>query len=53
LIFSLIPSVGLASFLAGLLTLVIGLLLLSRLIGPLAEVIGAAQAVAGDELLRK
>ena len=41
----LFPVAGISLFL-GLLTLVIGLLLMRRVVTPLAEVIAAAQAVA-------
>jgi signal transduction histidine kinase len=45
--------VALISIFLGLLTLVIGLLLMRRVITPLAEVIAAAQAVANGDLSRR
>lgn len=50
LILELLPSIGLASLILGLLTLVIGLLLMRRVVEPLAEVIATAQAVASGDL---
>jgi signal transduction histidine kinase len=50
LVFPLIPSIGLVSFFTGLLTLMIGILLMNRIVNPLAEVIAASQAVAEGNL---
>jgi len=50
LAFTVLPSIALASFFTGLLTLVIGILLMNRIVNPLAEVIAAAQAVADGNL---
>jgi signal transduction histidine kinase len=50
LVLELLPPILLASTLLGLLTLVIGLLLMRRVVNPLAEVIAGAQAVAGGDL---
>ncbi len=49
-IFSLIGPTAVISVLLGILTLVIGLLLLRRMINPLAEVIAASQAVSQGDL---
>lgn len=46
----LLASIALLSFVPALLTLLIGLFLTRRMIHPLAEVIAAAQAVAGGDL---
>jgi signal transduction histidine kinase len=45
--------VAVISIFLGLLTLVIGLLLMRRVVTPLAEVIGAAQAVASGDLSKR
>ena len=45
----LLPPIAMTSILLGLLTLVIGLLLMRRVVNPLAEVIAAAQCVAGGD----
>jgi signal transduction histidine kinase len=50
LIFPLMGSIGLISIFLGILTLVIGLLLIRRIVNPLAEVMAAAQAVASGDL---
>lgn len=50
LITSLIGPTALISVLLGILTLVIGLLLMRRMINPLSEVIAAAQAVSQGDL---
>ena len=50
LIFSLIGPTGVISMLLGILTLVIGLLLMRRMINPLSEVIAAAQSVSQGDL---
>ena len=49
-IFSLIGPTAVISILLGILTLIIGLLLMRRMINPLAEVIAAAQAVSQGDL---
>jgi signal transduction histidine kinase len=49
-VFPLIPSIAGASFFAGLLTLVVGILLMNRVVNPLAEVIAASKAVADGNL---
>jgi signal transduction histidine kinase len=49
-IYSLIGPTAVISVLLGILTLVIGLLLMRRMINPLAEVIAAAQAVSQGDL---
>jgi two-component system OmpR family sensor kinase/two-component system sensor histidine kinase BaeS len=49
-IFSLIGPTAVISVLLGILTLVIGLLLMRRMMNPLAEVIAAAQAVSQGDL---
>jgi signal transduction histidine kinase len=50
LIFSLIGPTAVISVLLGILTLIIGLLLMRRVITPLSEVIAAAQAVSQGDL---
>jgi len=50
LLVSLSFPVGVISFFTGLLTLLIGFLLARRFVNPLADVIGAAQAVAAGDL---
>jgi two-component system OmpR family sensor kinase/two-component system sensor histidine kinase BaeS len=50
LIFSLLGPTGIISIFLGILTLVIGLLLMRRMVNPLAEVIAAAQAVSQGDL---
>jgi signal transduction histidine kinase len=50
LIFTLIGPTAVISILLGILTLVIGLLLMRRLINPLSEVIAAAQSVSQGDL---
>lgn len=50
LIYYLIGPTGVISVLLGILTLVIGLLLMRRMVNPLAEVIAAAQAVSMGDL---
>ena len=49
-IYSLIGPTAVISVLLGILTLIIGLLLMRRMINPLAEVIAAAQAVSQGDL---
>jgi signal transduction histidine kinase len=49
-IFSLIGPTAVISVLLGILTLIIGLLLMRRMINPLSEVIAAAQAVSQGDL---
>jgi signal transduction histidine kinase len=49
-IFSLIGPTAVISVLLGILTLIIGLLLMRRMINPLAEVIAAAQSVSQGDL---
>jgi two-component system OmpR family sensor kinase/two-component system sensor histidine kinase BaeS len=49
-IFSLIGPTSVISVLLGILTLIIGLLIMRRMINPLAEVIAAAQAVSQGDL---
>jgi len=50
LVFPLIPSIALVSFFAGLFTLILGILLMNRIVNPLAEVIAASQAVTDGNL---
>ena len=50
LIFTLIGPTAVISVLLGILTLIIGLLLMRRMINPLSEVIAAAQAVSQGDL---
>jgi len=50
LVFPLIPSILLVSLFTGLVTLVIGILLMNRIVNPLAEVVAAAQAVTDGNL---
>ncbi len=50
LIISLIGPTAIVSLLLGILTLIIGLLLMRRVINPLSEVIAAAQAVSQGDL---
>jgi signal transduction histidine kinase len=50
LIFALIGPTAVISVLLGILTLIIGLLLMRRMINPLSEVIAAAQAVSQGDL---
>ena len=50
LIYSLIGPTSVISVLLGILTLVIGLLLMRRMVNPLSEVIAAAQAVSQGDL---
>jgi signal transduction histidine kinase len=50
LIFSLIGPTAVISVLLGILTLIIGLLLMRRMINPLSEVIAASQAVSQGDL---
>ena len=50
LIFSIIGPTAIVSLLLGILTLIIGLLLMQRVINPLSEVIAAAQAVSQGDL---
>ena len=50
LIFTLIGPTAIVSVLLGILTLIIGLLLMRRMINPLSEVIAAAQAVSQGDL---
>jgi signal transduction histidine kinase len=50
LIFTLIGPTAIISIMLGILTLVIGLLLMRRMINPLSEVIAAAQAVSQGDL---
>ena len=50
LIFTLVGPTAVISVLLGILTLIIGLLLMRRMINPLAEVIAAAQAVSHGDL---
>jgi signal transduction histidine kinase len=50
LIFTLVGPTAVISVLLGILTLVIGLLLMQRLINPLSEVIAASQAVSQGDL---
>ncbi len=50
LIFTLVGPTAVISVLLGILTLIIGLLLMRRMINPLAEVIAAAQAVSQGDL---
>lgn len=50
LVLELLPTIAVASILLGLLTVVIGLLLMRRVVEPLSTVIAAAQAVAGGDL---
>jgi two-component system OmpR family sensor kinase/two-component system sensor histidine kinase BaeS len=50
LIYTLIGPTAIISVLLGILTLVIGLLLMRRMINPLSEVIAAAQAVSQGDL---
>jgi two-component system OmpR family sensor kinase/two-component system sensor histidine kinase BaeS len=49
-IYSLIGPTAVISVLLGILTLIIGLLLMRRMVNPLAEVIAAAQAVSQGDL---
>lgn len=48
-IFDLLASIGLIAIFLGILTLLIGMLLMRRFVNPLAEVIAAAQAVAAGD----
>ncbi len=50
LIFTLIGPTAIISIMLGILTLIIGLLLMRRMINPLSEVIAAAQAVSQGDL---
>lgn len=50
LIFTLVGPTAIISILLGILTLIIGLLLMRRFINPLSEVIAAAQAVSQGDL---
>lgn len=50
LVFPLIPSIAFVSFFAGLVTLILGILLMNRIVNPLAEVIAASQAVTDGNL---
>jgi signal transduction histidine kinase len=50
LVFSLVGPTAVISVLLGVLTLIIGLLLMRRMINPLSEVIAAAQAVSQGDL---
>ena len=50
LIFTLVGPTAVISILLGILTLIIGLLLMRRVINPLSEVIAAAQAVSQGDL---
>jgi two-component system OmpR family sensor kinase/two-component system sensor histidine kinase BaeS len=50
LIFSLIGPTAIISVLLGILTLIIGMLLMRRMINPLSEVIAASQAVSQGDL---
>lgn len=50
LLLNLIPPVGVISFFTGLVTLLIGVLLMRRVVSPLADVIAAAQSVADGDL---
>jgi two-component system OmpR family sensor kinase/two-component system sensor histidine kinase BaeS len=47
---SLIVPVGIIAFFTGLMTVVIGLILMRRIVSPLVDVIAAAQSVAGGDL---
>ena len=49
-VFPLIPSIAIVSFIAGLFTLILGILLVNRIVNPLAEVIAASQSVAEGNL---
>jgi two-component system OmpR family sensor kinase/two-component system sensor histidine kinase BaeS len=50
LVFPIIPSIAIVSFIAGLFTLILGILLVNRIVNPLAEVIAASQSVADGNL---
>jgi signal transduction histidine kinase len=49
-VFPLIPSIAVVSFITGLFTLILGILLMNRIVNPLAEVIAASQAVTDGNL---
>jgi two-component system OmpR family sensor kinase/two-component system sensor histidine kinase BaeS len=49
-LYGIIPTIGALSILLGFMTLVIGLLLMRRVVNPLAEVMAASQAVADGNL---